>query len=411
MALQITASSREEFRTNKTVMVTEASALGMIAVIRSLGRAGYQVHACSSDASALGLRSSFATQAAMHPPYSDPGFLPWLSRYIETNNVEAIVPSESFLIAIRPVFNKVRNLLTIGPDEETIYRCFSKHEVLEQFFDATGDCRLRENLPPSFIWKPGQPLPDARELARLGLPLFIKTDGVHAVSGGTGTVVRAETAEEAVEAVRKLGSSYSSILIQGFVAGTRVVADFCIWKGQVRSRSMMVARHENPHYGGVSTLRSVTWEDDLALDAEIKLRHLGLEGVAMMEYRRDPHTGRFHFIEINARYWLGLHVEIMSGIDIPLIQIDAFFDRFASAPDPDQKATLVRYTIPGDIGYVLSLLKDKAISLKQKAWAVLEFILLCLDPRVKSDFNFPGDRKLYYLAFFRFFWSTLLRRS
>jgi biotin carboxylase len=260
------------------------------------------------------------------------------------------------------------------------------------------------------VWKAGRPFPDARELEQLGLPLFIKADGVDAVYGGPGAVVRAQTAEEAVEALRKLGSSYSSVLVQGFVPGTRVVANFCIWKGEVVCRSMMVAKHENPHYGGVSTLRSVTWQDDLALDAEKKLRHLGLEGVAMMEYRRDLRTGRFYFIEINARYWLGLHVEIMSGIDIPLIQMDAFFDRCISAPDPCRKATLVRYTIPGDIGYVLSLLKDKTISLKRKTWAVIEFILLCLAPRIKSDFNFPGDRKLYYLAFFRFCWSTLLRR-
>ena len=392
-------------------MVPEASALGMIAVIRSLGRAGYQVHACSSDASALGLRSSFAIQSAVHPPYSDPGFLPWLSRYLKTNNVDAIVPSEGFLIVVRPVFNEIRSLLTIGPDEETVYRCFSKHEVLEHFVNASSASGLQENLPPSFLWKAGLPVPEAHNLERLGLPLFIKADGVHAVSDGTSTVVRAETAEEAAEAVRKLSSSYSSVLIQGFVPGTRVVADFCIWKGEVRSRSMMVAKHENPHYGGVSTLRSVTWENDLALDAEKKLRHLGLEGVAMMEYRRDPRTGRFYFIEINARYWLGLHVEMMSGIDIPLIQMDAFFDRCVRAPDPCQKATLVRYTIPGDIGYVLSLIKDTAVSLKRKTWAVIEFILLCLDPRVKSDLNFPGDRKLYYLAFFRFFWSTLLRLS
>ena len=49
------------------VLVPEAHAIGMIAVIRSLGRAGYPVHAAASRPDALGLQSKFAAHAVHFP--------------------------------------------------------------------------------------------------------------------------------------------------------------------------------------------------------------------------------------------------------------------------------------------------------------------------------------------------------
>lgn len=391
------------WRREKTILVTEASALGMIAAIRSLGRAGYRVHACSADPAALGLKSKLATCATVHPRYDDPAFLPWLFDYLRRHRIDAVLPSESFLLAVRPVYQQVAPLMPIGPDEDTVFRCFSKFDVIEHFRRAPVDSRVTEHLPESFLWRSGDPLPTQRQLAGYRLPIFIKADGVQGTVQRKGVIHRAMSVDEACDAIRRLSAAYSAILVQSFVTGTRVVADFCIWNGQIWSRSMMEAQHESPHYGGISTLRTTTWDQAIWDDAERKLRCLGLEGVAMMEYRRDPETGEFHYIEINARYWTGVHVEMGAGIDIPTLQADAFFDRPQPVPDPRTPRIPYRYTFPGEMGYLGSLLKDRSVPVARKLKALGEFLVLGMDPRVKSDLSFPGDRSLWYRAMVRYF--------
>ncbi len=117
----------------------------------------------------------------------------------------------------------------------------------------------------------------------------------------------------------------------------------------------------------------------------------------MMEYRRDPNTGRFYFIELNARYWGGLHAELFAGIDIPRLQIDRVLGGSAENGRYRGRSVSCRHTVPGEIGYVLSRIRDPELSLVKKLWSTIEFFLLFFDPRVKSDLNFPGDRKLYYM--------------
>ena len=92
------------------VLVPQAQAIGMIGVIRSLGAAGYRVHAVSSDAEALGLQSALTTHSAVHPDYTNPAFLPWLDDYLAKHDISAIVPSEGFLLAIESAYDRYRAL-------------------------------------------------------------------------------------------------------------------------------------------------------------------------------------------------------------------------------------------------------------------------------------------------------------
>ena len=64
------------------VLVPDVHAVGNIAVIRSLGRAEYPVHACAQNSEALGLRSSYVARAVVIPPYTSDEFLGWLRDYV-----------------------------------------------------------------------------------------------------------------------------------------------------------------------------------------------------------------------------------------------------------------------------------------------------------------------------------------
>ena len=75
--------------------------------------------------------------------------------------------------------------------------------------------------------------------------------------------------------------------------------------------------HEWPPEGGVSSLcRSVPLQDheDMREKSRALLRRLAWTGVAMIEYRYDPQTGDWRFLEVNGRFWGSLPLAVNVGI-------------------------------------------------------------------------------------------------
>jgi len=195
-------------------------------------------------------------------------------------------------------------------------------------------------------------------------------------------------------------------MVQGFVPGMKAALAFCIKNGKVLATSGVLGLRMNPHTGGMMCLRkSVT---DILPEAICRgwLEHLEWEGVAMIECKWDPATNRFWFIELNSRYWGYLHLDLYSGIDMPRIQADAFFGVLEQSPPVQRLGVLVRHIVPGDVGFLRSLLKDERVTLGRKLRAISRFILDIFDPRVKSDLWFPGDRMLYIRQWQLFFRDT-----
>ena len=122
----------------------------------------------------------------------------------------------------------------------------------------------------------------------------------------------------------------------------------------------------------------------------------------MLEYRWDPETDRFHFIEMNGRFWGSLHLALFAGVDFPKVLLDAFLGRPVTPVTAFQQGIRCRYTFPKELQYVWSRLSDRKLSLRAKLWTIVEFVLLGLNPRVRSDLLFSRDRGLYWRRLVRF---------
>jgi len=369
--------------------------MGAIGVIRSLARAGYPVHACARTPAALGLRSRCCRAATVCPEYRQPEFLDWLRRYLRDHEIRAIVPSEGFLLAIRPVHAELAALLPLPNQEDILYRGMSKADVYRILTGAGGD--IGANLPPSFCLEESDPDVSESELARLECPLFLKVDGCHSRTGEPGRVIRARTIAEASEALGELRRRYVKVLVQGFVAGHGVGAFFLVWDGEILAEFQHRRIHEVPHTGGTSSLRESYAHQAIRDDALKKIRCLGWRGVGMLEYRLDEATGRLHFIEFNGRFWGSLHLALFAGVDFPALLLDAFHGH-PQPPPVYRMGVRCRNTFPEEVQYVWSRLKDRRLGLGARAWSVLEFAILSLDPRIHNDLLFPGDRGLWLTA-------------
>jgi hypothetical protein len=143
------------------------------------------------------------------------------------------------------------------------------------------------------------------------------------------------------------------------------------------------------------------WHDAVVADAEAKLERTGWNGVAMVEYRWDPATDRFYLMEMNLRFWGSIHLALFAGADFPKLLADAFFGKEFPEPSP-RIGVRCRNTIPFEIGYLVSLWRDPAVSIGRKLYSIWEAMMLTIDFRVEDDLLFPGDRQLFWYRLARF---------
>ena len=393
----MSAQSESEalWRDDRPVFVSDVETLGAIAVMRSLGRAGYPVHAASLQDNALGLASRYARMRVVCPPYRGPHFIEWLRDYIRRHRIAAIVPSEDLLLVLRPHFSEFSPLLPFSRDPGVLYAGLSKHDLFASLQQVCAP-----NLPPLALARPGA-VPKLSELRSLGRPLYVKVDACHS-SDLEGGVFRCATAEAARQRLEQLLGPYRCALVQGHVNGQGVGVFALRWQGQILAEFMHRRVHEVPHTGGASSLRESWWHQQMRDDAIAKLHHLDWQGVAMMEYRWDASGNRFALMEMNGRFWGSLHLALYAGVDFPRLLLDAHLGRPASEPASFSRGVQCRHTFPGEVQHVWSVYRDPNCCWRQRAGALRDFVRLSLDPAVFADLGFPGDRGLYWTNLARF---------
>lgn len=386
------------WRDQRAVLVTGAETIAGIAVIRSLGRAGYRVHAVSADASALGFRSTFAFTTAVHPAVGTPAFLEWLRALVRKQGIDLIVPTEHVLVALRDGFGEFAALLPVHDDASIVYRGLSKYDAPRAMPSAVN----HHVLPPTLWIDDLHNAPTTGEVAKLGAPFHVKADGVHALAGCQSVTQRAETPSEAIRQLANLRGRYAKAIVQGHVPGQGVGAFFLLHRGTVLAEFMHRRLHEVPHTGGVSSLRESWRHRAIRDDALERLRCLRWEGVAMVEYRWEPTTDRYWFIEMNGRFWGSLHLALFCGVDFPRLLADAFFGQPLAPGGSYPLRRRCRHTFPKEAQYVWSRWQDRRLPLASRLMSVLGFVGLSLHPGVRGDLLFSGDRGLYWESVKRF---------
>jgi predicted ATP-grasp superfamily ATP-dependent carboligase len=391
------------------VLIADVHALGMLAVLRSLGRAGYQTHGYSSRADALGLYSRYNRRPVRAPGYDAAGFTDWLLRYLEAHRIRALIPTEALLLALRSRIEEFRVWLPLLPAAPAVYRCLSKCDVSASFAAAPDDAAVRRHLPPSLIYEPGR-APLAADFAALRAPYWIKADAAHSRGAARGLVRRAASIDAALDAVHEAQRSHSRVLVQSNASGSQQAGvNLLVADGEPLLESMMLSLHDNPHTGGTSGLRRSWWHQAMRDDALTRVRHLGWQGIAMLEYKWDPRTNAFEFIEINSRFWAALHLDLYAGADYPRRLVEHHLGTANEPPARGVVGLTSRWTLPTDWGHMLSRLRDRRIAPWRRMMAPIEFASLCFHPGVRDDLRFPGDSRLYWRQWRQFLGEALRR--
>jgi predicted ATP-grasp superfamily ATP-dependent carboligase/protein-tyrosine-phosphatase len=283
-----------------------------LAIARSLGRLGVEVHAAPSDFSSPALKSRFIAAAHRLPPYPLDA-MAWeqaLKRLIDDHGFLKVIPtSDSGLFMLR------HHAEALGRDRIGI----ANPEALEIFSDKANTRALAEShgvkVANGRLVERGE---TADALAgALGLPLVLKPRASYAL-GDIATKRSARVVRDSAELDRQLRSgAWDGCVAESFFPGVGIGLSVLARDGRIVFAYQHRRLHESSETGASTSRVSEPADPALLAAAAPLAASVRLDGVAMFEFRVDRASGRHVLLEVNPRFWGSLPLAVAAGADFP----------------------------------------------------------------------------------------------
>jgi predicted ATP-grasp superfamily ATP-dependent carboligase len=313
----------------KTVLVTDGEQRAALAIVRSLGRAGYEVYVCSVRAASIAGASRYSSGSykVSDPLRRSESFLLDLEEIVATTHIDVLIPvSEAALLVVLPNRNK--------------FKCAIPFATATSFDQVCDKRRVLEAAKPHNISVPDQTViadpMDASVLEdTLRFPIVLKP--ARSVAGKGGERVRAgvtyaATPQKLREELNHVPHNAYPVLLQQRIEGPGFGISVLVWEGELVAAFAHRRIREKPPSGGVSVLReSIPLDRTLLSRSVALLNDLQWKGVAMVEYKLDNSGGIPYLMEINGRFWGSLQLAVDAGVDFPKLLVEL---ALAERPSP-----------------------------------------------------------------------------
>lgn len=304
----------------RRVLVTDGEQRAALAVVRSLGRAGYEVYVCSDRSSSIAGASRYcAGSYQVADPLRDPaGFLSDLMRVTVATKADVLLPvTEAALLPVLP--NRER------------FNCVIPFPSAGAFESICDKSMVLKAAAAQGLSVPGQmELAHAGDSATLSggpqFPLVLKPS--RSVAGKEGERVRAgvsyvASTNDLRQALTNIPANAYPVLMQQRINGSGFGISVLVWDGELIAAFAHRRIREKPPSGGVSVLReSIPLDQDLLSRSLALLREFNWQGVAMVEYKQDARSRVPYLMEINGRLWGSLQLAIDAGVDFPKLLVE-----------------------------------------------------------------------------------------
>lgn len=321
-----------EAQRQSTVLVTDSGRASAIAVIRSLGRAGYKIIAADESANSLGFRSRYVggDNKAVYPsPAVDArSFTQALLDTVRTRKVDLLIPVTDDVIypiaRARDAFQKFCKIALPGN---------SRIAIASDKLNTLGIAKeLGIPIPRSYAVNEASEALDAAE--DLGWPVVIKPR-TSKYLGEDSRVISykvsyAASKEELVRAVESYKGK-CTLLLQEYWPGIGYGLELLMQEGTPLAAFAHRRLREYPISGGPSSYRESVSVDNVLYEHSIRLLEaLNWTGVAMVEFKVRGLAAAL--MEVNGRIWGSLPLAVRSGVDFPLLLARLFLEGRDSIP-------------------------------------------------------------------------------
>ena len=301
------------------VVVTDGEQRAALAVVRSLGAAGYEVHVCSARAKSLAGASRYCTSSRQvsDPLQAPTAFVDDVKRITSECKADVLIPvTEAALLAILPRRSQFACAIPFPAAKDFESIC-DKSVVLQK--------AARHGIAVPAQTKIESPS-DLKPLGDVRFPVVIKPS--RSVAGKEGARVRAgvlyaSDAGALQHALSRMPANAYPVLLQQQIVGPGSGISVLVWDGELIAGFGHRRIREKPPSGGVSVLReSVPLNADLLARSLALLEDFNWKGVAMVEYKLDAASGVPYLMEINGRLWGSLQLAIDAGVDFPKLLVE-----------------------------------------------------------------------------------------
>jgi predicted ATP-grasp superfamily ATP-dependent carboligase len=304
---------------NSTVLLASATSHIDLAIARSLGRAGARVVAAVPPGGALAACSKYVSGRLALPSDDSRAAAEVVIDAVRSGAFTHVISAREDLIVL---LNERRSEL-----ERFTELLFPEPASFEQCLYKDRTCALAEELG---IPIPRSVVPDcaaAVEACRtLRFPVVVKPrhrDPRSRTSGARDYVAMyVNSFEELVRELGELDGGDNAPIVQEFCRGEGIGVEVLMRAGEALAVFQHRRLREKPATGGISVLcESVDLDSRLAGWAVSLLKAMKWDGVAMVEYRVDPHTADARLLEVNGRFWGSLPLAIRAGVDFPALYL------------------------------------------------------------------------------------------
>ncbi len=292
-----------------------------LAIARSLGRKGYEVHAAPFDFSSPALSSRYIRAIHRLPRYAmaPAAWLTAMQELIATHQYALIIPCGD------------HHLLPLVAHRDTLDARIAvpNDAALDVFFDKvkTRDVAVACGVPIA----QGGPVSDAL-IDQIGLPFALKPRQSVMLDSiaRRGEVKIIRTAAERAAWVPQAASA-EGYFVEAFFAGDGVGVSVLAEHGRIVLAFQHRRLAETSEAGGSSSRVSEALNPDMLRAATAMCAAVAYHGVAMFEFRHNPQTRAFVLLEVNARFWGSLPLAVASGVDFPAALAEMLIQGAASA--------------------------------------------------------------------------------
>lgn len=301
------------------ILVLDADWNAGLAIVQSLGAAGYRCVVAAKDDRSPAFSSRYVSETAIYPdPMKDAAaFQRWISDWVRKNDVALVIPAtECTLIPLHEMRDDAELARRVAmPSKEAIDVAVDK-EHLRALAEGLG-----VPVPASTHVTSAGELTDGRidEWLREG-GAVVKTTKTKVWKANTAvqfpTMIAGDREELEHAVLERL--QYVPVQVQQWVPGPGLGVEILARDGEIVMSIAHERLHEVPLTGGGSSYRrTIPMPPELYADAQKLMRALCYDGVAMVEFRGDPATGSHWLMEINVRFWGSLPLAIFAGADFP----------------------------------------------------------------------------------------------
>lgn len=277
-----------------------------LGIVRELGRAGVPVIGIAHEREAIGLASRYLLRGVVvDPPRSTELVNAIRALGDEFGHCILLAVSEANLVWLAQHRHSFGTVCPVVPAEEKLAMVLDKQRTLKAAKEvgiATPDTVEIKSME------------HARAISKeFKFPAVLKWKDPNIISKKLATnnleLLKAEyinSPEEFMTAARRYEPLAAWPIVQAYCAGRGLGQFFYMYEGQAVRRFQHVRIAEWPPEGGFSSVCDalpLSDHQDLQEKSIALLRHIGWEGVAMVEYRWDPATDESVLMEINGRYW------------------------------------------------------------------------------------------------------------